>query len=95
MTILTKPPVLTEDKWPEYKSHKVVQAIKVLDEVPLSNGWRIETQDGGHIVVDVDWYNKHVPEHDATFAGGYLVKYADGYLSWSPAAAFEAGYSRL
>ena len=27
--------------------------------------------------------------------GDYVVIYEDGYKSWSPAAAFEAGYSRL
>ena len=27
--------------------------------------------------------------------GGYFVQYDDGYQSWSPAAAFESGYSPL
>lgn len=30
-------------------------------------------------------------QYDAT-AEGYLVKYEDGYESWSPKAVFEAGY---
>ena len=30
-------------------------------------------------------------KYDAT-AEGYLVKYEDGYESWSPKAVFEAGY---
>jgi hypothetical protein len=27
--------------------------------------------------------------------GDYLVEYDDGYVSWSPAKAFEDGYSRI
>ncbi|PYX85030.1 MAG: hypothetical protein DMG70_05000 [Acidobacteria bacterium] len=29
------------------------------------------------------------------YLGGYLVQYEDGYLSWSPAKAFEEGYTRI
>ena len=29
------------------------------------------------------------------YIGGYLVQYEDGYLSWSPAKAFEEGYTRI
>jgi hypothetical protein len=32
---------------------------------------------------------KHNPQ-----VGGYYVVYADGYKSWSPAEAFEEGYTR-
>lgn len=32
---------------------------------------------------------KHNPQ-----VGGYYVVYADGYKSWSPAKAFEEGYTR-
>ena len=33
---------------------------------------------------------KHNPQ-----VGGYYVVYADGYKSWSPAQAFEEGYTRV
>ena len=33
---------------------------------------------------------KHTPK-----VGGYYVVYADGYKSWSPAQAFEEGYTRV
>ena len=33
---------------------------------------------------------RHQPE-----VGGYFVRYEDGYESFSPAAAFESGYTRL
>lgn len=38
--------------------------------------------------VDAAWMRRHQP-----VAGGYVVEYSDGYSSFSPAAAFEAGYS--
>jgi hypothetical protein len=41
-------------------------------------------------LVTEDFLEKHGP-----VAGGYIVKYADGYLSFSPAQAFEEGYSPL
>lgn len=40
--------------------------------------------------VDAEFLAKHRPQ-----VGGYVVVYADGYLSWSPAAAFEEGYTRI
>lgn len=36
--------------------------------------------------MSADWIDKRGAK-----AGGWLVSYADGYLSWSPAAAFENG----
>ena len=40
--------------------------------------------------VDHEYCRKHNP-----VAGGYYVVYKDGYKSWSPAKAFEDGYSKL
>ena len=40
--------------------------------------------------VSRDFVMKHSPE-----AGGYYVQYKDGYTSFSPAEAFEEGYTRL
>ncbi|MCK4793058.1 MAG: hypothetical protein KAV87_55525, partial [Desulfobacteraceae bacterium] len=37
-----------------------------------------------------DWFEKHKPER-----GGYLVLYRDGYISYSPAEAFEDGNNRV
>ena len=37
---------------------------------------------------------KYVLKHDPK-VGGYYVVYADGYKSWSPAQAFEEGYTRV
>jgi hypothetical protein len=40
--------------------------------------------------VDGAYLLKHDPR-----PGGYFVEYADGYRSFSPAEAFEAGYTRI
>lgn len=40
--------------------------------------------------VSEEYIVKHNPQ-----IGGYYVVYADGYESWSPAAAFEEGYTRV
>lgn len=37
-----------------------------------------------------EYMQKHQPR-----AGGYFVVYKDGYESWSPAEAFEEGYTRV
>lgn len=39
--------------------------------------------------VSREYVLKHNPK-----VGGYYVVYADGYKSWSPAQAFEEGYTR-
>tara|TARA_Y100001949_G_scaffold173344_1_gene178763 strand:- start:750 stop:1196 length:447 start_codon:yes stop_codon:yes gene_type:complete len=39
-----------------------------------------------------DW---SLPAEKDADAPGYLVKYPDGYISWSPAAQFEAAYQGL
>jgi hypothetical protein len=40
-------------------------------------------------VVSAEYLAKHKPE-----VGGYFVVYTDGYESYSPAKAFEEGYTR-
>jgi len=40
--------------------------------------------------VEPGYFLKHKPE-----VGGYFVQYEDGYKSYSPAKAFEEGYTRL
>jgi len=89
---------------PRYKSHKEVWAVKIAKLEP-SCGERPATPneetDGGLIVtpaeegfapfkVDGAYVRKHNPQ-----LGGYYVVYQDGYKSWSPAKAFEEGYTRI
>lgn len=44
----------------------------------------------GLIDFDAEYFKKHNPQ-----PGGYYVVYEDGYKSFSPAAAFEEGYSPI
>jgi hypothetical protein len=44
----------------------------------------------GQFGVPKSYVDKHDPQ-----AGGYYVVYEDGYKSYSPAKAFEEGYTRL
>jgi hypothetical protein len=76
---------------PQYKCHKVVRAAKITafrqngnpDMPDLVLG-----EIGGVVALLPDWHAKHKPH-----VGGYFVKYEDGYTSFSPAIAFEEGYT--
>ena len=79
---------------PRYKCHKQVWALKIADITePTDEAGESRTivpADGRYapFVVDGEYIKKHKPE-----VGGYYVVYEDGYKSFSPAKAFEAGYS--
>ncbi len=84
---------------PQYQCHKRVWALKIKEisqsnpEIVMDGGsWSIAFHDGGFapIAVSHEWYEKHRPEAD-----GYYVVYEDGYRSYSPAKAFEDGYTLL
>ena len=83
------------NKLPKYKCHKVVSAAKIyrVDSmgVETTRLWLqlSETTITPHDVKN-DFLIKHKPEAD-----GYFVVYEDGYESYSPAKAFEAGYSLI
>lgn len=73
---------------PQYQCHKKVWALKIesADESTLF----FEDKRYAPMYVGLNWIEKHEP-----LAGGYLVVYEDGYRSYSPAAAFESGYSLI
>jgi len=78
---------------PKYKCHKEVWALKIvsIEELPeLGSGFALRVANPlfKPVMVTVEWMSRHVP-----VAGGYWVKYPDGYESFSPADAFEAGYT--
>jgi len=87
---------------PIYKCHKEVWALKIGglqyinaegDDTAESDGIMLLTPaDDGYapFVVDKEYVQKHKPK-----VGGYYVVYRDGYKSFSPAEAFEEGYTRL
>ena len=81
---------------PIYKSHKTVRAAKInhikTDPDDRSGGAMLVFEDSSieDVPVDKEYIRKHNPQ-----AGGYYVQYQDGYESFSPAEAFESGYSKL
>ena len=83
---------------PKYRCHKVVEGFKIEQIVPQSLGSGYETElvgtspDGVRIsvLVSAAYIDKHSPR-----TGGYYVLYEGGYESWSPADAFEYGYTLI
>lgn len=78
---------------PRYRSHKEVYAWKIKTVEPVAGGGAVlHVCEDGYLPIHVDaaYVVKHAPKQ-----GGYLVIYQDGYRSWSPAEAFESGYSRV
>ena len=83
-----------------YKCHKEVGALKIAKieqssadkENTCGGTWELipENENNTNIVVSHAWYCKHLPKE-----GGYYVVYDDGYASFSPAQAFESGYTLL
>ncbi len=78
---------------PKYKSHKLVHALKIKSvEQETDGSATIIPEDEGYAPFRVSC--KYMQKHDPK-AGGYYVVYDGGYQSWSPAEAFESGYSRI
>lgn len=88
---------------PRYKSHKEVWALKIgaiafdYDKAHAENretdgSAMLTPTDPGYAPfrVDAAYLRKHDPQ-----VGGYYVVYTDGYKSYSPAAAFENGYTPI
>ena len=83
---------------PKYRCHKVVRAARI-----TAIKWNHGPDDEPHFTADItlgeidgvwvannNWMAKNSPAE-----GGYLVQYEDGYRSYSPAKAFEEGYTKL
>lgn len=97
-------------EFPLYACHKQVRAVQITQVIkhahpdPAYDDAEFEASaafQGAHLLhtatpaaqpipVTAEWYRKHAPQ-----VGGYYVVYADGYTSYSPARAFEAGYTRV
>jgi hypothetical protein len=90
-------------KMPMYDCHKKVWALRIAVIVYDSGVARIQDRetDGSAMItpveggyapfkVDQNYLRKHHP-----VVGGYYVVYKDGYKSFSPALAFEDGYTRV
>ena len=77
-----------EAELPKYICHKEVHAIKILG-ISLDGELAFEKPFAPRLMSH-EWLDKHNPE-----VGGYLVIYKDGYQSFSPANAFEEGYTLI
>lgn len=87
---------------PRYQCHKQVRALKIQHilrkpnpdttgrSAAASYGAVLTPHEDNYVSFDVsaEYMCKHKPE-----VGGYYVVYEDGYESYSPASAFESGYS--
>lgn len=87
---------------PKYKCHKEVWALKIKEVIKANQPEDPNSErapDGSYVIVPEDErYDRflvgpdYVSKHNPV-AGGYYVVYADGYKSFSPAKAFEDGYT--
>lgn len=78
---------------PRYRCHKEVHALKINSIDVMEDGEVIiipENEGYVSFQVSAEYVAKHKPQ-----VGGYYVVYADGYKSWSPAGAFESGYTLI
>lgn len=84
---------------PRWQCHKVVRAAKIVvvremnrdgAKLYLDVGVGMMGAEGTDVSVTSDWVTKHRP-----CPSGYFVVYDDGYQSFSPAEAFEEGYTRI
>ena len=77
---------------PKYKCHKEVMAARIVDFDQDESGDHILILEGvvEPLHVSDAYMHKHMPSK-----GGYYVKYKDGYESFSPAIAFESGYTKI
>lgn len=94
----------TEIAMPQYRCHKVVRALQIGGISPKPNpdqtGLSASVSYGAVLLpsdpryapfeVPAEYMTKHQPD-----VGGYYVVYEDGYASFSPAKAFEDGYSPI
>lgn len=79
----------------KYQCHKIVQAAKIIGIVANTKESIIaKCDDGQDYVLPVARINiADILEPGKSF--GYVVRYEDGYTSWSPAEPFETGYTLI
>lgn len=77
---------------PKYRCHKDVWAVKIASIAYDLDSALITPADPSYPAFRMsgEWIGKHNPQ-----VGGYFVVYEDGYRSYSPAKAFEEGYTRV
>jgi hypothetical protein len=81
----------SSDKVPVNGRHDFKPDVPSKPGEEFVGGFIIPEEEGfAAIPITFEYLRKHNPQ-----AGGYYVVYADGYKSWSPAKAFEEGYTRV
>jgi len=78
---------------PKYRCFKTVWALKIKKVEEVADGGGLITPEDERYAafnVDAEYMVKHQPGY-----GGYYVLYKGGYKSYSPADAFEEGYSLI
>ena len=85
---------------PRYKCHKEVRALKIAEVAIDAEGEPQETDGSAVITPDNARYapfrvNREYMAKHRPVAGGYYVVYEDDYQSFSPAEAFEKGYTLI
>ena len=77
-----------------------LKIAKIESDIDLANAESRETTGGAWIAPADDGYGRfhvgaeYVRKHNPQ-VGGYYVVHEDGYKSFSPADAFEGGYTRI
>lgn len=74
-----------------FKSHKIISAGKI-NVIYGDLHFGIEQSDGSNLTMDIP---AGLFARSKASPGDYFVVYADGYSSWSPAKAFEDGYTKV
>lgn len=86
---------------PRWQSHKIVSGDKIVEIRQVDTASRTGMYDSGHrwvlacgvtLQVTLDLAARPGPQNPL---GGYYVLYENGFESWSPAEAFEKGYTRI
>lgn len=86
--------VMSDREMPKYKCHKEVHALKIGKII-------LNETDGSAMITPVEeGYSPFKVSQPYTRkynlqVGGYYVVYEDGYKSFSPAEAFESGYTKI
>lgn len=90
-------PLLTP--MPKYRCHKEVWALKIESVAMIEDGTAVIIPQDEHyekFSVDAAYVKRHIAGVSPDIVlGGYFVQYADGYQSFSPAKAFEDGYTLI
>jgi hypothetical protein len=74
-----------------YECHKEVKGALIESMNPYDvDSYALHLSESEVVIVSADWIGKHDPRER-----GYFVEYEDGYQSYSPAPAFESGYTLI